>query len=58
MIAGRYKLQFSAGHEEKKRAELLQQMFKSIDPESPPFIEPPFTCDYVSIKHFVVMSGV
>ena len=31
-----------------KRTEILGQMFKSIDPQSPPYIEPPFTCDYVS----------
>ena len=38
----------SAGHEEERRTQILQQMLKSIDPESPPLIEPPFTCDYVS----------
>jgi len=28
------------------RAELLQKLLGSMDPEDPPFIEPPFWCDY------------
>jgi len=34
------------GHEEERRKELLTKMFKNIDPDNPPIIEPPFTCDY------------
>ena len=26
----------------------MQKMFRKIDPDNPPFIEAPFTCDYVS----------
>lgn len=39
----------STGNEEEKRAQLLAKMFKSTDPGNPPFIEPPFTCDYVGV---------
>jgi hypothetical protein len=39
---------YGPGHEEERRKELLTKMFKSIDPDNPPIIEPPFTCDYVS----------
>jgi maltose O-acetyltransferase len=28
------------------RTELLQQLLGGIDPADPPFIEPPFYCDY------------
>jgi len=30
------------------RTELLQQLLGSLDPDDPPFIEPPFMCDYGS----------
>ena len=34
-------------------------MFKSIDPSNPPYIEPPFICDYVSVTaaHLVRKSA-
>jgi maltose O-acetyltransferase len=31
---------------EKRRAEMLGKLFGKIDIENPPFIEPPFQCDY------------
>ena len=30
-------------------------MFQSIDPSSPPYIEPPFICDYVSVTAACIM---
>lgn len=39
-----------AGHEEERRTQILARMFKSIDLDDPPLIEPPFTCDYVSVS--------
>lgn len=33
------------------RTELLQQLLGSMDPADPPFIEPPFVCDYGSNLH-------
>lgn len=44
-------LDLRAGHETEKRTQILQEMFKSIDLHNPPYIEPPFTCDYVSALH-------
>ena len=38
-----------AGHEEDKRIELFKDMFGKIDEAHPPWIESPFTCDYVRI---------
>ena len=47
----------TAGHEEAKRAEILGRMFQSIDPSSPPYIEPPFICDYVSVTAARTLCG-
>lgn len=33
------------------RAELLQQLLGSMDASNPPFVEPPFMCDYGSNIH-------
>ena len=41
-------LLIGAGEEEERRTALMQKMFRKIDPANPPFIEAPFTCDYVS----------
>jgi len=38
--------QYNQTTETAGRAELLQQLLGGMDPNDPPFIEPPFMCDY------------
>lgn len=47
----------AVGHEVERRNGILQRMLKSIDLEHPPLIEPPFTCDYVSILPIKPFKG-
>lgn len=36
--------------EQKLRLDMLQDLFGSVDTSQRPFIEPPFSCDYVSAR--------